>query len=179
MVAIKFIVILIIACHSVSKFLVKTLTHYFAESPDVSISSQGSALYLLPYQAHWCCCHAEWVWRQSCFHQMRSRWPQGGLRRGSRTGRKTPWCTAPQATELCCPHGLSAPDPVWNEEAMWTAYTIISRHSVPSIAHSFTLYFLNVTFFGGRPWGIRSSQARDQIQAAIVTYAAAVATLDP
>lgn len=116
-------------------------------SPDLSISSSGSVFYLLLHRVHWCCCHAEWVWLQSYFHQMKSHLPQGGLQRDLRTGRKTQWCTARQATELCCPHGLSALNLIWNEEAMWIASKIVFWHSVLSTASFFLFVLYEWQFF--------------------------------
>lgn len=112
------------------------------EPPDLSISSQGCVLYLFWSQWRWCCCPAEWVSLQSCFHQTKSHWPQGGLRRGLRTDRMTQWCTALLATELCCPHDLSVLSLIWNKEAMWAANAFFRHFPDNSLILSLNICWL-------------------------------------
>lgn len=101
--------------------------------------SQGStALYLSWCRVHQCCCRTEWVWLQSCFHQMKSRLPQGGPRTGLQTGPKSLWCTALQATELCCLHGLSVLNLIWNKGTTWAANIIFQHCTANSL--TFSLY---------------------------------------
>lgn len=76
---------------------------------------------------------------------MKSHWPQGGLRRGLRTDRMTQWCTVLQATELCCPRGLSVLSLIWNKEAMWAANAFF-RHC-PDNSLILSLIFVEWLFF--------------------------------